>query len=710
MAKFRWYSLCRNSKSSMSRSLFNISLPAILACVATALLALNSFPAFAGDYEIELLDVEDQYTLPPDSDGTVMIRVTGPGMGPINSAVIKLNGERVQWRHRKRETAYSMIGTVSGLQPGDNLIQLYAGVKATEPSAQLRTSILLLPNVTCESMSGQTIDASEIGLPTGGGVINQALIVPASQNTDISSTTPEYCELTGVISPATSSGLNINFRVAIPTQWNQKSWQFGGGGTDGSIPGLTGHPTSAMAPNNVYRPLALGYATYGGDSGHVACGFFGPCDMTWADNPEFPTLSESFQNFTFDSLKKTHDAAVAVMKLMYGKAPAVNYFAGQSQGGREALTVLWRYPQDYDGIMAQDFLAYFANLNFNPQLQGSLQVNDPGNGYYGTWVPGSPPFGPPNPLSKTTTLRNYVLSQCDDIDNLSDGIIQNYKGCAELFDPSLNANVLQDLNCGEGTETPSCLTDGQIATLTGPAFLSPVEYSYPLRDDEFSYPGWGPYEGLSLLTSEPTLATGTTYTGAGFGGFLGIALVREYFCYGLPGVTDPQTQCNVLEVFHDLDAQQQKIQVLSDAVDIDEDWSQFKARGGKVIMDTSAADNISNPLAQFKLYDKVVEKMGQAAVDGFVRYYVSPMTGHGGGGSGATVPTTADLLNPTIAWVERLVTPPDAPTQMRITTSGSGSSTVYTIAQSRPLCQYPLYPHYNGGDPNDASSYACMAP
>ena len=308
----------------MSRSLFNISLPAILACVATALLALNSFPAFAGDYEIELLDVEDQYTLPPDSDGTVMIRVTGPGMGPINSAVIKLNGERVQWRHRKRETAYSMIGTVSGLQPGDNLIQLYAGVKATEPSAQLRTSILLLPNVTCESMSGQTIDASEIGLPTGGGVINQALIVPASQNTDISSTTPEYCELTGVISPATSSGLNINFRVAIPTQWNQKSWQFGGGGTDGSIPGLTGHPTSAMAPNNVYRPLALGYATYGGDSGHVACGFFGPCDMTWADNPEFPTLSESFQNFTFDSLKKTHDAAVAVMKLMYGKAPAVN--------------------------------------------------------------------------------------------------------------------------------------------------------------------------------------------------------------------------------------------------------------------------------------------------------------------------------------------------------------------------------------------------
>ena len=147
-----------------------------------------------------------------------------------------------------------------------------------------------------------------------------------------------------------------------------------------------------------------------------------------------------------------------------------------------------------------------------------------------------------------------MLSQCDDIDNLHDGIIQNYKGCAALFNPSSNPNVLQDLNCGDNPETNSCLTDGQIATLRGPAFLGPVQYSYPLRDNEFSYPGWGPLEGLSLLGPQPILANGTSYTGAGAGGFLGIALVREYFCYGLPGVTNPQTQCNVLSVFHDLNA------------------------------------------------------------------------------------------------------------------------------------------------------------
>ena len=695
----------KRKKYSLLMGHWGLGLCVMVSVIAAVSSSANVYAGHTGSYSIELVGEPDQAFLPADHGDKVVIRITGPGTGAINSAKLYLNSKRVTAPFRPTGEVGSIIGTVPGFKPGDNLIQLYANVHDSEPAAQLRTSIALQPQIQCSDMVGQEFDASEIGLPTGGAEITGTAITNATINQNIANTFPQYCTLTGVIYPATSSGLNINFKVAIPTQWNQKSWQFGGGGTDGSVPSLTSPSISAMMPSNVYRPLALGYATYGGDSGHSS-------GNAWIDNPNFPTLSESFQNFCFDALKKTHDAGVAVMKRMYGKAPAVNYFAGQSQGGREALTVLWRYPKDYDGIMSQDFLAYFANLNFNPQLQGSLQVNDPDEGYDGTWVPGSPLFGPPNPLSKTTTLKNYVLSKCDDIDGRPDGIIQNYLGCAELFDPSLNPDVLQDLNCGEEPDTNACLTEGQIATLTGPAFLSPVHYSYPLRDDEFSYPGWGPYEGLSLLTSSaPTLATGTTYTGAGFGGLLGIALVREYFCYGLPGVTDPQTQCNVLEVFHNLDAQQQKIQVLSDAVDIDEDWSQFNARGGKVIMDTSAADNISNPLAQFKLYDKVVEKMGQAAVDSFVRYYVSPMTGHGGSGSGATVPTTADLLNPMIGWTERLIPPPDVPTQMRITTSGSGSSTVYTIAQSRPLCQYPFYPHYNGsGDPNNASSYTCTAP
>jgi len=29
---------------------------------------------------------------------------------------------------------------------------------------------------------------------------------------------------------------------------------------------------------------------------------------------------------------------------------------------------------------------------------------------------------------------------------------------------------------------------------------------------------------------------------------------------------------------------------------------------------------------------------------------------------------------------------------------------------SRPLCPYPAYPHYTGGDPDKASSFTCKTP
>jgi feruloyl esterase len=654
---------------------------------APALLALSAPAAMAADYSITSLNTTPSPALVPSTgDGTVMLNIKGPSTAAILRSAVKLNGRNVTSAFVPDGQPGSMTGLVPGLQPGDNVIQIFDSKTSTTPQAQLRVSKALQPLNPCSTMVGRSIDASLIGAPTSGATITTAVLTAATvANTSITSRAPEYCNITGRILPFDPGSIVINFRVSIPTEWNQKSWQIGGGGTDGSIPGMMtapgSRPFSAMSPNNIASPIALGYALYGGDSGHTS-------GNTWIDNPNFPTLSESFQNFTFDALKKTHDAAVAIMNLMYGKKPAINYFGGQSQGGREALAAMTRYPADYDGILSQDFLAYFANLNYNPQLQGTFQL-DPG-----TWVPST----------KATALKNEVLRQCDAIDGLQDGIIQNYAGCADLFNPVTHPNAFAAIRC-TGAETTSCVTDAQIATLLGQSFMGQVNYNYPLKNGETSYPGWGPLEGLSLLSSsQPALATGTSYTGAGAGGSLGIALVREYFCMS-------QT-CNVLQVLSNLDAQQQKIQVLSEAVDISDDWTPFKARGGKVMTDTSGADTISNPLAQFRLYDRVTSKLGQAAVDSFARFFVSPMTGHGGGGNGATVPTTADLQTPMINWVENNVTPPeDPPVQMRLTTSGSGAATVFTIAQSRPLCRYPKYPQYNGsGDANLASNYTCTTP
>jgi feruloyl esterase len=52
----------------------------------------------------------------------------------------------------------------------------------------------------------------------------------------------------------------INFQVAFPSTWSGRAAQLGGGGMNGTIPGLTGNP------------FGQGFVTYGSDSGHQAGG------------------------------------------------------------------------------------------------------------------------------------------------------------------------------------------------------------------------------------------------------------------------------------------------------------------------------------------------------------------------------------------------------------------------------------------------------
>ena len=62
------------------------------------------------------------------------------------------------------------------------------------------------------------------------------------------------------------------------------------------------------------------------------------------------------------SYKKVRDAAVAVMTHAYGIGPTNLYFIGSSEGGREALTMAQRYPDDFDGIFARVPVINWAGL------------------------------------------------------------------------------------------------------------------------------------------------------------------------------------------------------------------------------------------------------------------------------------------------------------------------------------------------------------
>jgi feruloyl esterase len=126
--------------------------------------------------------------------------------------------------------------------------------------------------------------------------------------------------------------------------------------------------------------------------------------------------------------------------------------------------------------------------------------------------------------------------------------------------------------------------------------------------------------------------------------------------------------------------------------------STFVGRGGKHIFFHGEGD------AWFSANDTVryYERMGATAanvlpVEEYSRLYLVPGMAHCSGGQ-QTV-DSFDLLTPLVAWVE----------------SGSAPEAVVATGrtmpgQSRPLCAWPEYAHFESGDPALAESYVCRAP
>ncbi len=537
--------------------------------------------------------------------------------------------------------------------------------------------VQLSPKSACASLTGLNIPASDIGLPTGGATISSATVVAAvgttTTTTSVRHATPEYCKVLGDILPVDRSAPNIRFQLNVPTLWNQKSIQVGGGGLNGELPanlasiGSSGSPISAAFPPDAPYPISRGYASFGGDSGHQDPG----TTATWALN------SEAWTNFGHAGLKKTHDAAFAVLQTLYGSKPQVSYFMGQSQGGREALEVAQRYPEDYDGIVATAPLIGYTAHVIHKTLLATVQAG-------GGWIPST----------KLAAVGAEVMRQCDGLDGATDGIASNYRACAALFDPAKVAKPFEAIRCAGGADTgTTCLSDAQIATIN--QMHAPTNFGFDLANGLSSFPGYGTgREGLAGWLNINPQPTPTAQPALGQPG----ATVR----YGI--LKDPDFNL----VNFSIAAFRDRIQAASALIDsTNPDLSRFFARGGRMIVKNSPSDYNSNPQIMMKYYETVAARFGQATVDAHVRYYVLPNTNHGGDGvsttTGEAIPQYVDLITMSTDWVEKNVAPPDAPV-----VSAKGRVAPYPVNATRPMCRYPLYPRYNGtGDLKQATSFTC---
>jgi feruloyl esterase len=539
---------------------------------------------------------------------------------------------------------------------------------STEPSGPAD------PAQGCAALK-EPIGAGAIGLPTSGATIESALLVaaaplalnpkppfsPPPPDFAVVPATPEYCKVVGAIAPVDPKAPPIRFQVNLPTNWNGSSLQYGGGGFNGML--ITGLGLPAAARPDLPAPLARGYVTYGTDSGHQ--------NAPGVALQAFALNDEALANFAYASYKKVRDVAVELMKRRYGSGPKHLYFFGYSEGGREGLTMAQRFPDDFDGIFSRVPVINWVGLQAAGARVGVAQME-------GGWLD----------HDKVRLVHTAVLSACDARDGLVDGIVSDYEGCRQAFDPA-------SLRC-LGREPRNCLSDAQLKAVQ--TMYSPFTFPFALANGVTTYPAWGrggenaqgtgPVGGwISWQTGNapPALPAGPS---SSRGWLYGSGAVQYFFARHQdydPRKFDPQALAPRLR----------EVSALMDSTD--PDLSRFAARGGKLVISEHMADYAQSPYAGIDYYRSVVARMSQGAVDGFLRLYVTPGADHMGLGA----PSNVDMLEVLVDWVEKGRAPGE------LVQAAQEPAPPFKVTSSRPMCRYPKYPHYRGGDARAAESFDC---
>jgi feruloyl esterase len=452
--------------------------------------------------------------------------------------------------------------------------------------------------------------------------------LPASRGTPATTTNlPAHCRVRGVVAPA------IRFEVWLPepSAWNGRFEAVGGGGFAGTI------SYGAMA-----GALQRGYVTASTDTGHVAS------DLEWLGD------AGRLRDYGYRGINEMTSKAQAVIERYYDRSPDYSYFNGCSTGGRQGLMQAQRFPNDYDGIVAGAPVNHFVETHFT-QLWVALAAK---------------PVADDSILSAEdlALVNDAVLAQCDTIDGVEDGVIENPRVCN--FDPAV-------LQCS-GSQAAECLDESQVTALR-------KIYSGPVNSatGESLFPGLAPggETTWSLVTAPGPAQIPNDY------------FVRSVF-------KDPNWDWRTFDFADDIARARETTGEVLDATN--PDLSAFRDGGSKLILYHGWNDQVIFPQGTLDYYERVEAAITakpsttNPQTSDFFRLFMVPGMTHCRGGAGTD---QFDAQAAIEAWVERGV----APNRIEASRRENGA-----VTRTRPLCPYPQTARYDGsGDTNDTSNFVC---
>ena len=440
---------------------------------------------------------------------------------------------------------------------------------------------------------------------------------------------PAFCRVVGVATPTPDS--EIGFEVWLPSadDWNGRLLGTGNGGYTGAI----GYPALADG-------LRGGYVTVGSDTGH------GGSDLSFGvGHPE------KIADWGHRAVHAMTEAAKPIVRAFHGRFAHHAYFSGCSTGGHQALSEAQRYPDDYDGILA------------GAPGHNRTRLNA---GFLWSWMALHDAAGAALlPPDKLTMLGAAVMAQCDAVDGVADGVIDDPRRCR--FDPA-------ELRC-RGDDEADCLTDIQVE-----AVAKVYAGARNPRTGGRVFAGWSP-------GSE-----------SGWAGYLlrpPVPMRVGYWAGWVFG--DPNWDWRTFDWDRDLAYAQRRMSMV-DATD--PDIGAFRRRGGKLLLYAGWADAVVPANDTTAYYDEVQRASGGPdATATFARLFMVPGMGHCGGGPG---PDSFDALGALTRWVETGA----APDRLMASKVVNG-----VVERTRPLCPYPHVARYTGqGSTDEAENFRCARP
>ncbi|KAI0764610.1 feruloyl esterase-like protein [Trametes elegans] len=543
----------------------------------------------------------------------------------------------------------------------------------------LFTALALLANVALGSAASQgskaaCTDFSPRDIP--GVSVAATTHFPAHARVDISNlfssvnTTdlPAFCRVELVITTNATAGSFANTEVWLPDDWNSRILTIGNGGFGG---GVTVSDLAGVA-------LPQGFAGVSTNTGHNSTAV----DGRWAG----PHNDNAIIDWGWRAVHLSVLAGKEVTKQYYRASPRKSYYIGCSTGGRQGLKEIQLFPDSFDGIVVgspANWMTHLQPWSIHMNLN-VLPANSSRFIHADTWM---------------NVIGPEVMRQCDALDGLKDGIINDPRACS--FRP-------ETLTCRPGQNTSTCLTPDQISA------LHRIYADYYEADQTYVFGGYQP--------------GGEDAYPSGLVGSPPFALPGDWFRFFL-----------LNDTAWTMDDYNASVITLGDKIDpgqsnaITPNLTSFvgKPHHGKVLHYVGWADQLISPGNSVHYYETVHEfTLGNTTmdVDDFYRLFTVPGMNHwcasipyrckvthgSAGGQAANAfgsvsqapPLSFDpehnILSALLRWVEDGIAPSTI-TGVKYRNDVPGNGVEFT----RPLCKYPLTVRFHGGDPNSAHSFEC---